>query len=58
MGQLSEKISQIGTVVKMINTIADQTRMIAFNASIEAAGAGEAASGGIIELGARLIQGV
>lgn len=44
IGQLGEKFSQIGSVVKIINTIADQTRMIAFNASIEAAGAGE--SGG------------
>jgi methyl-accepting chemotaxis protein len=44
IGQVGEKFPQIGSVVKIINTIADQTRMIAFNASIEAAGAGE--SGG------------
>jgi methyl-accepting chemotaxis protein len=40
--QLGEKVSQIGNVVKMINTIADQTRLIAFNASIESSGFGEA----------------
>ena len=36
---LGEKIAQINNVVKIINTIADQTKLIAFNASIEAAGA-------------------
>ncbi len=38
---LGEKISQIRNVVKIITTIADQTKIIAINASIEAAGAGE-----------------
>ena len=38
---LGEKISQIDNVVKIINTIADQTKLIGFNASIEAVGAGE-----------------
>jgi len=44
IGQLGGTFAQIGSVVGMLNTIADQTRMIAFNAGIEAAGAGE--SGG------------
>lgn len=39
---LGEKIAQIDNIVKIITTIADQTKLIAFNASIEAAGAGEA----------------
>ena len=39
---LGEKIAQIDNVVKIITTIADQTKLIAFNASIEAVGAGEA----------------
>jgi methyl-accepting chemotaxis protein len=41
---LGEKIAQIHNIIKIINTLADQTKLIAFNASIEAAGAGEAGS--------------
>lgn len=41
MTLLSEKIGQIHHIVKIITTIADHTRLIAFNASIEAAGAGK-----------------
>ncbi len=39
---LSGKLQRIDEIMELINTIADQTRLIAFNASIEAAGAGEA----------------
>lgn len=39
---LGEKSQDIGNVVKIINDIADNTKLIAFNAAIEAAGAGEA----------------
>ena len=39
---LSAKLQRIDEIMELINTIADQTRLIAFNASIEAAGAGEA----------------
>ncbi len=38
---LSEKAQQINEVMDVINDIADRTKLIAFNAAIEAAGAGE-----------------
>jgi len=38
---LSEKIGSIWEIVKIINNIADQTRIIAFNAELEASSAGE-----------------
>lgn len=39
---LSEKIESIWDIVNIINSIADQTKIIAFNAELEAASAGEA----------------
>jgi methyl-accepting chemotaxis protein len=38
---LGNKISKISDIVKSINTITDQTKVIAFNAALEAASAGE-----------------
>ena len=38
---LSEKVQQINEVMDIINDITDRTKLIAFNAAIEAAGAGE-----------------
>jgi methyl-accepting chemotaxis protein len=41
MGSLGEKSKQIGEIVGVINDIADQTNLLALNAAIEAARAGE-----------------
>ena len=38
---LSSKVNKIRDIVRTINTITDQTKVIAFNAALEAAGAGE-----------------
>jgi len=38
---LGNKISRIREIIKTINTITDQTKVIAFNAALESAGAGE-----------------
>ena len=42
---LGERSQQIGTVLTIINGIADQTKILALNAAIEAARAGEAGKG-------------
>ena len=39
---LSNRIARIDEIMALINTIADQTKLIAFNAAIEAAAAGDA----------------
>jgi len=38
---LSNKVNKINDIVRIINTITDQTKVIAFNAALEAASAGE-----------------
>lgn len=40
--ELGKKSKEITKIMEIINTIADQTKLIAFNAALEAAGAGEA----------------
>ncbi len=45
MEKLANSAQEIGKVVEIINSIADQTNMLALNASIEAAGAGEVGNG-------------
>ena len=39
--ELGNKITKIRDIIKIINTITDQTKVIAFNAALEAAGAGD-----------------
>ncbi|MGE4496473.1 MAG: methyl-accepting chemotaxis protein [Deferribacterales bacterium] len=45
IGKLGEASSRIGDIISVINDIADQTNLLALNAAIEAARAGEAGRG-------------
>ncbi len=45
MTKLGNSSSEIGSVIKMITSIAEQTKLLALNATIEAARAGEAGKG-------------
>lgn len=45
MGELSSQAQDIGKIIEVINDIADQTNLLALNAAIEAARAGEAGRG-------------
>ena len=45
VGELSKAAARIGDVVELINSIAEQTNLLALNATIEAARAGEAGRG-------------